>query len=232
MIKWDNLHYDINKASSDFEKLTINTTSVEPVNLSPEYQNLRRKLIEARDRLFDVHGFDHVNKLDYNFDFTFGLELYNILAEEENFTNRAATSDDVWRYLSIRVIPDIVHSRWALNEDHFYKMSRRIWLKTIWWYINLSWSEDSEETYKILERNSTDTILQLVERPGIGYYTEMYRELMLQYSMYEDKSRDMFRQVLKLNTAYLLTTSPELVEGGIEGYVSTLFATVNKSRSS
>lgn len=227
MINWDNLHYDINKASSDFEKVIIKNTSVEPVNLPPEYQKLRQKLIKARDDLFDVHGFDSANKLDYSFDLTFGLELYNILTEEENFTNRAATNDDMWRYLSICVIPDIVHSRWGMNEDHFYKMSRRIWLKTIWWYINLSWRGDQEGTYDILKKNSTDTILQLVERPGIGYYTEMYRELMLQYSRYEDKSREMFRQVLKLNTAYLLTTSPELVQGGIKGYVSTLFETVN-----
>lgn len=228
MIKWDNLQYDINKANRDFEKLTVKTTSVEPVDLPPEYHELRRKLIQARDELFVEYGFDNANKLDYNFDLTFGLELYNILAEEENFTNRAATNDDLWRYLSIRVIPDIVHSRWGMNEDHFYKMSRRIWLKTIWWYVNLSWRGNPEETYEILKNNSTDTILQLVERPGIGYYTEMYRELLLQYSWYEDKSREMFRQVLKLNTAQLLTTSPELVKGGIKGYVSTLFETVNK----
>ena len=49
---------------------------------------------------------------------------------------------------------------------------------------------------------------------------------MLQYSTFEDKSRDLFRRVLKLNTARLLTISPELVEGGLQGYVSDLFETV------
>ena len=38
-------------------------------------------------------------------------------------------NDDLWRYVSIKIIPDIVHSRWGFNEDHFFKTSRRIWLK-------------------------------------------------------------------------------------------------------
>lgn len=228
MISWNNLNYDVNKAGSDYEKLSVNSTSMEWTNLPSEYQDLRQKLIEARDRLFDEHDFDNANKLEYNFDLLFGLELYSILDSDEGFTNRTATNDDVWRYLSVKVIPDIVHSRWSNNEDRIYKLSRRIWLKTIWWYVHLSWRGNVGETYEILKNNTTDTVQQLVERPGIGYYTEMYREIMLQYSWYEDKSREMFRQVLKLNTALIMSTSPELVAGGINGYVKMLFETVNK----
>ena len=54
----------------------------------------------------------------------------------------------------------------------------------------------------------------------------MYREIMARYSDYEDSSRDLFRRVLKLNTARLLTTSPELVAGGIPAYVTNLFNSV------
>ena len=223
MINWESIIYDINKANKDFEKLQVNSTSVEPINPRNEFIELRQQLIKARDDIFEAHNLDKANKLEYSFDLLFGLEVYQILNEDIGFTNRVATNDDVWRYLSICVIPDIVHSRWSLNADHFYKISRRIWLKTIWWYIHLSWRGNKEDTYEILKDNSTDTILQLVERPGIGYYTEMYRELMLQYTNYEDKSRNLFRMVLKLNTARLLTISPELVEGGISGYVSSLF---------
>lgn len=225
MIKWDNLIYDVNNAAKDFDKLTIKSTSIEPVNPKSEYVVLRNELIEARDRVFAEYNLDHMNKLDYSFDLLFGLELYEILNKQIGFTNRVATNDDVWRYLAVQVIPDIVHSRWNLNADHFYKMARRNWLKTIWWYVHLSWRGNVEETYEILKNNSTDTILQLVERPGIGYYVEMYRELMFQYSGYEDKSRNLFRRVLKLNTAYLISISPELVDGGIESYVSSLFDT-------
>lgn len=226
MIKWDTLRYDFNKASKEFESLEVNPTSIAPISPKVEYEVLRQKLIKARNELFEKYKLDYANKLDYHFDLLYGLKVYEILTDEIDFTNRVATNDEVWRYLSICVIPDIVHARWSLNQDHFYKISRRIWLKTIWWYIHLSWRGNAEATYEILKDNTTDTILQLVERPGIGYYTELYREIMLQYTNYEDSSRDLFRRALKLNTARLLTISPELVEGGIKGYVTDLFETV------
>ena len=145
------------------------------------------------------------------------------LRKDDDFSNRVAANDEIWRFLSIKVIPDIVHARWGMNASHFYQTSRRIWLKTIWWYIHLSWQNSIDETYKILIDNTTDTILQLVERPGLGYNVELFREIMKQYANYSDSSRNLFRTVLKLNTAKILTTSPELVDGGIEKYVDSLF---------
>lgn len=228
MIKWENILYDIGIATRDFNDLEVKTISIEPIKARTDFLPLRQELLEARDIVFEKLELDNSNKLDYNFDLAFGLKLYQIFNEDIGFTNRVASNDDVWRYLSICVIPDIVHSRWELNETHFYQMPRRIWLKTIWWYIHLSWKINEDETYDILKGNTTDTMLQLVERPGIGYYTEMYREIMLQYSSYDDSSRELFRRVLKLNTAKLLTTSPELVEGGIGKYVKNLFDSVGE----
>lgn len=227
-INWNDIQYDIGIASKDFEKLKIMTQKVVPIKLTSQFDSLRSELLEARDELYEENHFDFSNKLDYKFDLLFGLKLYNILGEEIGFTPRVATNDDIWRYLSVKVIRDIVHSRWQLNEDHFYKISRRIWLKTIWWYIHLSWMGDQKSTYEILKNNTTDTVLQLVERPGIGYNVMVYRELMYQYHKYEDTSRNLFRQILKLNTARLLTTSPELVEGGILAYVDDLFKSIKE----
>lgn len=228
MINWEGIQYDIGVATRDFNELEVRASSIEPIKPKSEFEIVRRKLIEERDGLFDKYGFDSANKLEYQFDLLFGLKLYQVLNDKIGFTNRVATSDDVWRYLSICVIPDIVHSRWQLNADHFYKIPRRIWLKTIWWYIHLAWMGNEKDTYEILKDNTTDTILQLVERPGIGYYTDMYREIMSQYSQYNDLSRNLFRRVLKLNTARLLTTSPELVDGGIKTYVNDLFDSVEE----
>lgn len=227
MINWDYISYDISKAQKDFNQITVESTSIKPINPSEEFLKLREQLIEARDEVFEEYGFDTANKLDYKFDLTFGLKLYKYLNKHIGFTNRMASNDAIWRYLSLKVIPDIVHSRWQLNEDHFFKVSRRIWLKTIWWYIHLSWQGNEDATYETLKNNSTDTILQLVERPGIGYNVALYREVMKQYAKYEDKDRTLFRRVLVLNTARIVTISPELVEGGIQGYVEDLFKTVN-----
>lgn len=226
MINWENINYDLNNAKKDFDKLQVLSKEVAPIDVPNEFEDLRQKLLRARNDIFKEYQLDGVEKLDYKFDLLFGINLFEILNENIKFYNRDAMNDDLWRYLSIKVIPDIVHSRWGFNEDHYFKTSRRIWLKTIWWYINLSWTGNIESTYRLLENNTTDTILQLVERPGIGYNVEMYRELMKQYNSYSDSSRQLFRRVLKLNTARLLTTSPELVEGGIPQYVEDLFKAV------
>lgn len=223
MTKWENLIYDISASNRDFLKLEIHAESVTPIEPAREYNELRTQLISIRDKVFEEQGFEKDNKLDYRFDLAFGLELYELLNENKGFSNRVATNNDIWRYLSIKVIPDIVHARWGLNADRYYKSPRRIWLKTIWWYIHLSWMGTKEETYEILKDNTTDTVVQIVERPGIGYYVNVYRELIKQYKEFDDSSRDLFRSVLKINTARLQTTSPELVEGGIPNYVKELF---------
>ncbi len=228
MINWESINYNVSHATRDYDNIVIESDNVTPIQPNASFLPIREQLINARNRIFEENQLDGANRLGYEFDLMFGLELYQILNTEVGFTNRAASKDDIWRYLSINVIPDIVHSRWGMNEDHFYKNSRRIWLKTIWWYVELAWHKDVATTYNLLKDNTTDTILQLVERPGIGYYVDLYREIMLQYKSYEDKDRNLFRSILKLNTARLAISSPELVEGGIEAYVEELFNTVTE----
>ena len=225
MIHWEQINYDIAKATVEYNSLNnINPIAI-TTNLSSEFKHIRNLLIQARDDIFDEYHLDAAEKLGYTFDLLFAIKLYEILGTNNNFCNRVASDDDVWRFLSIRVIPDIVHSRWGMNEAR-YMTSRRIWLKNLWWYIHLSWNGDTERTYEILKNNTTDTVLQLVERPGVGYYVSLYREIMLQYSCINDPSRTLFRKVLKLNTALLPVTYPELISGGIKEYVSYLFRKV------
>lgn len=232
MITWPS--YSMGQAEKDFEKLTID--NILDVNLSEELMCLRKKLIAARDEIFDKYNFDAGISEKYTFDLEFGLALYKALSGE--IQNRDIYTDDIWRYLSIRVVPDIVHSRWGKNPDRYYRLSRRIYLKQIWWYIHLSWDTDEDTTYNILKDNTTDTILNLVERPGLGYNIELYREIMKQYANLRNskdvkdgrKSIDsigmILRRVMVLNTARLNSIAPELVEGGTKRYVEMLFRDV------
>ena len=222
---WNLPTYTIAKAKSDFESLQVQDKKVTPINVSGVWADLRKELIQARDEVFDNNHFDPADKLGYKFDIEFGFKLHKILCEEIGFNNRVASDNGIWRYLSIKVIPDIVHSRHGMEEDYFYKKPRRVWLSVIWWYIYLSWTENEERTREIIENNTTDTIMNLVERPGLGYYVDVYREIMRQYQMHNDSDRGLFRRVLKLNTARLLTVTPELIPGGIEAYVKELFDT-------
>lgn len=224
MINWEQITYDPIKALRDLELLDISKT-VEYPNLSKNIEYLRGKLLDIRDELFDEFGYDSYERLGYDFDLRFGLKLYGLLNDVFHFSVRDASNDEIWMYLSVKVIPDIVHSRWGKNSTRFLN-SRRIWLKNLWWYVHLSWHQSEEETFDLLKNNTTDTIMQLVERPGLGYYVELYREIMLQYSKVNDNSRNIFRKVLKLNTALLPVTYPELIDGGIEAYVTYLFEKV------
>ena len=225
MLNWEQINYDITKSEIEYNSLNNMNPATIASNLTSEFKRIRELLIQGRDDIFDEWHLDTAENLGYDFDLLFAIRLYDILGLNNNFSNRAASNDEVWRFLSIRVIPDIVHSRWGMNEAR-YMTSRRIWLKNLWWYIHLSWNGDTERTYEILKNNTTDTVLQLVERPGVGYYVSLYREIMLQYSCINDPSRTLFRKVLKLNTALLPVTYPELISGGIKEYVSYLFRKV------
>lgn len=229
MIQWENIKYDIGTAEKEFNLLEVGINSVSPITDDANFIKLRERLIEARDKIFVEKKYDYSNKpLQYEFDLLFGLEVYEILNESIGFNNRVATNDEVWRYLMIRMIPDIAHARWGFNRQRFYAESRRIWLKAIWWYIELSWAGSKEETYRILKNNKVDTISSLIERPGIGYHIELYREIMRQYGEINanDNSREVFRGAMVLNTARMLTISPDLTDGGVEGYVKRLFEDV------
>lgn len=228
MINWEQINYNIAAAEMDFSRIQFSKSGIAPISPGIEFVELRNQLLQLRDELYEREGFDYVNNLGYKFDLTFGLGLYQLLSKTAGFTNRVASNDDVWRYLSIKVIPDIVYCRWGDKEDRYYRKSTRIWLKSIWWYIHLSWAGDAGSTQEILKRNTTDSILNLVERPGIGYYVELYREIMKQYAEISDSERMVFRRALKLNTALLPVTYPELAEGGIPGYVKYLFDTVQE----
>ncbi|KAB8125583.1 hypothetical protein F9U64_22380 [Gracilibacillus oryzae] len=197
----------------------------------PHFENdmapLREKLVEADSNtvnFLNENQSEIKNRKDYFYDLKFGLELYHILNEEYNFSERNASDDEVWIYLSIRVVPDLVYKRWGLTESRFYKQSRRIWLRTLWWYIHLSWAGSKEETYNRLKSFTTDEVVQLVERSGPrGYRIDLTREIMKQFSFaYENSDRLLFRRIMKVNTARLKVIEPSLALGGLAQYVKEL----------
>jgi hypothetical protein len=177
---------------------------------------------------------------NYSIDVYMGLCLYELL-RHDGFTMRMASDDGFWRYMSLKVVPDLVADRWGKDaEDHYWAKPSRNWLRSLWWYVHLSWQGDLASTGDLLgnSRFSTDTILNLEERTGrSGTYIDVYRKIMYYYSIIpedrlksinetlhkSDKHATLFRTVMKLNTARSLTIDPSLYEGGTDGYVKSLF---------
>ena len=125
------------------------------------------------------------------------------------------------------VVTDLIEKRYGKDHpDRFWKKPKRLWLRVLWWYIYLSWQGSEEETIAVLKDNSTDEILQLVDRCGRGgYRVDLYREMMLKNSQLdpaERRKKQLFRKMMVLNTARVQVMEPELTVGGNKGYVESL----------
>ena len=198
------------------------------ISLTEEEESLRKDLHDLFQETLDETGIEDGTKKvqSYQIDLHFGLKLYELLNEKYKLNIRMASDNGFWRYLSVNIAPDLVYKRWGDNEARFWKQNNRIWLKTLWWYVHLSWQGDVESTRAVLLDNTTDHVVQLVERAGpSGYRVDFTRSLM---RLYDSKKRnlpqDMFRKVLKLNTAMVKTIEPALYSEGEEAYVRDLFA--------
>lgn len=207
------------------------------IDCDKDYLNIRNDLLNKFESIEEEIK-TNKSKSEYMTDLLFGIELYKyFVSGKDGFTMEIAEDPSFWSYLSIRVIPDIVLKRWKKldgNEGRFFSERTRIWLGQIWWFIHLTFNESIENTKQILssEAFTTDTIMHLVDRTGSrGVFVEVYREIIKQYSNYDKKSLEgkkisyaqLFKNVMKLNTAKILLFEPPLYEGGITGYVSDLF---------
>ena len=202
--------------------------------------------------LFDSSG----NLINYNLDLEVGIALYEELNPKAGFNIIVANDDDFWRYISVRVMPDLTFIRYPnqssdveiiqqnipglsyaigiktekdsirLKKKRFYSHTRRIWLKTLWWYIHLGWQGSSEKTYKTLQNNGTNIISHFIERPGRGYRTTLFRDMLYAYSKLPEQKDSTFRAAAKLNLAKCVSVEPALTEGGEKTYAKALFEEV------
>ena len=219
---------DIDKMSQPaFEDLVAKWKNYSVEDYGVEYEELRGDIIAVYKEAKSAGG--------YETDLRVGLALYKAFNTDNGFSLVMASDDDIWRYLSCKVFPDITYERYPnpekevrekgghLNHKRFYSHTRRIWLKTLWWYVFLSWQGTETKTYEVLKGFGTDTISDFIERTGQGYRLALYRRLMLDYSHVANKSSDLFNAIQKQNLVNCRTTEPALVKNAEKGYVETLF---------
>lgn len=228
--KWREMSEDeFSKLTSDWEK------HINKENLSQDEIKLRFKLYRNY-YLIKHQAKTQPNKRGslYTQDLMFAIKMSEIL-KEFNFSVRDASNDDIWRFISVILIPDVVYDRWKehdnprkFNDERFWETTRRIWLKVLWWYVYLSFKNDLKFTERILADNNADEISQLVERAGrTGYRVQLYREIMYHYSLVtiEDKikEKNLLSRILQLNIIWTGSIEPELIDGGLSNYVKSLF---------
>lgn len=233
------------RAANELNEWLKNTNSLP--SISNDYNDLRESLQKKYNNLKNQEW--NNARHGYFIDIHFGVFLYNQLNEIDWMSLRVAANDEFWAYLSVKVVPDIVLNRYkSLNEnkesksrleDRFYKAPARIWLKTLWWFINIAWQGDSKTTIDLLKKPvfTSDEMVCITERPGKnGMFISLYREILKYYSnldkevlesykkyLRKGNSDTLMRAVIRLHTAKATVMDPCLYEGGIEGYVDDLF---------
>ncbi len=192
--------------------------------LDSDYLIIRKYLVEEYNKLKNL-GYK-----DYQLDYRFSLLFYDYFRQKEWMTDRIAANYEFWSYIALIVIPDLVLDRFETKDDkHYYAKGLRIWPYTLYWYAHLSWQGDVKSTDKILSssRCCSDTILNLVERPGRnGTYIDLYRSIMYHFvNCNPAKAVDnikLFRSIMKLALAKPQVIDPDLCSGGADEYAKEI----------
>lgn len=225
-------------------------------NYGSVYQSIRDGLVDTFKSALEKND----NRIDYSLDLDVGIRLYELLNPQKGFDIIKANDDDIWRYISVCVMPDLTFIRYPnlltdidilrenipnltyakqpksekdsirLKKKRFYSHTRRIWLKTLWWYIHLGWQGDTESTYQVLKNNGTNIISHFIERPGRGYRESLFRSMLYAFSLLPEQKDNVFRAAAKLNLAKCISVEPALTAGGESKYSTMLFEEVRNGK--
>ena len=228
---------------------TIKLLEIDIHALSKQDQLLRKQIFESIEEveiLLQTLSIQ-ITSSSFRQDIIMGLALYSVLKPSQ-IGMRTIARNDFWKHIAVVVIPDLVWHRWGLNRKkntdtlptRFYSHSRRIWPKSVWWYIHLCWQipgiiEENEiannkllwnicafRTIWILQSVTTDHLLNLVERSSDeGYNIGLYRSLVkIFYEKYQSKANHFpehtFRQIMQLSTALQYCTLPFFIKQDIK----------------
>ncbi len=163
------------KARLIYESLENGTVLIDDaffVDLDEDYKKIRADLL----------SWITANPIEknYAFDLKFAIKLHNYFSKEnmEGFGESVASNYAFWRYICLKVMPDVIRDRHGFVKEYFYAKGVRLYASTLWWYVEMCYQGSDEETYECLKRMSTDYILQIVERPGRdGMFLEVSRRI-------------------------------------------------------
>lgn len=212
------------ESKKEFQKIYLNGIDDDYFDsLNNDYKKIRE----------DILGFvpRPITK-NYTFDLKFGIKLYEYFNKNKfpDFNEAIASNYDFWRYICLKVVPDIIIERHGLIANYFYDKNVRIYISTLWWFIEMSYQGSIDKTYNCLERFSTDFILQFVERPGRdGMYISVVRDMfkylsILPIEIINEKkgNQTLIRRLLIQYTAEHPNFNL-VVEGKSDEYVKGLF---------
>lgn len=190
-------------------------------SLNQDYTEMRKQFLTLYENVKSEY------KFGYEFDFEFGIGIYKILRFNYLMYESEASDDDIWRFIQLKVIPDIIMDRWPLregkiNSKRLYSEPQRIYLKILWWYIHILWEKDEVTTRSFKAKVD---ISQITDRSGYkGIRVEIFKEILHVYSLVEhDKTANLIEKVLMLNASYCTVLEPQLMDKSLNEYVVGLY---------
>ena len=203
--------------------------------LDEDYRDLRERMLVVFQSVDERRKQSRLPK-DYATDLFCGLAMHEFLAQR-GFGLWQAADDNVWRYVAILVIPDIVHERLGgdfSKKDTFSGIARssRFWIRNIWWYVHLSLIEvdgvaDYQETERILSGNDTDILAGVVDHQGRGFRVDLFRKMMKKFDEFCRSGKllmsreDVFRYLIKEYQIRTAVVDPDLE--GADSFLDEIF---------
>jgi hypothetical protein len=128
-----------------------------------EYFGLREQLVDLAIK----HGFPLNQSI--NARTAFDTEATKFIAEEKFFNSPEAMRDDVWSFICLALVPDIVVWRFpSVNHERFLGGVRnafqRLWFRAM----ALDREPDSPNRWELIENLTEDAFVQITERAAIG----------------------------------------------------------------
>ncbi|NQD87179.1 hypothetical protein HP499_05070 [Paenarthrobacter sp. CM16] len=169
-------------------------------------------LLELRQAVMEAaraHGYPDVGRGKEKT--AFDQAVSKILYEKMNILPSDATSVEVWNFINVRVLPDVViwrygrrsidGSRWEVTEERLYSMKRTTFGR-LWWRACLLGPD-------ISQRLAEDESVQLIERPLITGYAPLARAIAIRHlaTISVTRRMDLLRDAMKRFTRRLVVVS-------------------------
>ena len=104
--------YD-NMSDIEFQDLTSHWKAYDTIETDPSYSSFRETLLKA----FKAALEESEGKLSYLLDLRMGICIYQLMPLGNDFTIIDANDNDIWRYISVKVMPDITYIRYPKPES-------------------------------------------------------------------------------------------------------------------
>ena len=163
------------------------------------------ELKNLRQNIMDFVKTENLEGLPDNRKTKFDIKLGLKLLEWIDLSPSVASEPEIWAYLNIILIPDVIKLRWekedrVINRERYYDKSRN-YLGKLWWGAYLSTKGDDKLFEYIKEHDEFDTFFDRANSRGYsGYINVVYKVFDSQWNDIKDTVKQertrFFREVI------------------------------------